>query len=423
MEITAVALSDIGKVKSSNEDRFLVDDELRLFLVADGMGGHAAGEVASATAVEVIQTHIAGKREVLESFSETGKGRGEILQMLEDAVRHACRTIYNKAQNNPDQRGMGTTVSALVLTPTRGFIAHVGDSRVYVLRQGEVIQLTEDHSLISELVRRGKLTPAEAEKAAYKNAVTRAVGVYADVQVDTLDLELAAGDTFIICSDGLSGHLREARELSDVVETHGVEASAKAFIDLANNRGGSDNITAVIARVQAERGEMNITDGADIAIKVNILKRMPVFQHLSYVELVEVLNVSDVRSYEVEDVLFDEGDPGEELFIVIEGLVSIQKAGLDLAQLGPGGHFGEMSIMDKGRRSARVVTSKPTKAIVVGRRPLFALMRRDKDIAVKLLWCFVQVLNQRLRATNADLLRAVGDDAVTGELIALDSVD
>lgn len=423
MEITALALSDIGRVKTSNEDRFLVDNDLRLYLVADGMGGHAAGEVASATAVEVIQAHVESRKAVLQSFSETGKGRGEILQLLEDAVRHACRAIYNKAQNNPDQRGMGTTVSALVLTPTRGFIAHVGDSRVYVLRQGEVIQLTEDHSLISELVRRGKLTPAEAEKAAYKNAVTRAVGVYADVQVDTLDLELAAGDTFVICSDGLSGHLREPRELADVVETHGVNAAAKAFIDLANNRGGSDNITAVLARVNAQRGEMSAPDGADIAIKVNILKRMPVFQHLSYVELVEVLNVSDVRSFAVGDVLFEEGEPGEELFIVIEGLVSIQKAGLDLAQLGPGGHFGEMSIMDKGRRSARVVTEAPTKAIVVGRRPLFALMRRDKDIAVKLLWCFVQVLNQRLRATNADLLRAKGDESIVDELIALDSVD
>jgi serine/threonine protein phosphatase PrpC len=423
MEITALALSDIGRVKTSNEDRFLVDDDLRLYLVADGMGGHAAGEVASATAVEVIQAHVENRKEVLKSFSETGKGRGEILQLLEDAVRHACRAIYNKAQSNPDQRGMGTTVSALVLTPTRGFIAHVGDSRVYVLRQGDVIQLTEDHSLISELVRRGKLTPAEAEKAAYKNAVTRAVGVYADVQVDTLDLELAAGDTFVICSDGLSGHLREARELADVVEAHGVKAAAKAFIDLANNRGGSDNITAVLARVNAQRGEMSAPDGADIAIKVNILKRMPVFQHLSYVELVEVLNVSDVRSFAVGDVLFEEGEPGEELFIVIEGQVSIQKAGLDLAQLGPGGHFGEMSIMDKGRRSARVVTQEPTKAIVVGRRPLFALMRRDKDIAVKLLWCFVQVLNQRLRATNADLLRAKGDESIVDELIALDSVD
>ncbi len=423
MEITALALSDIGRVKTSNEDRFLVDNDLRLYLVADGMGGHAAGEVASATAVEVIQEHVESRKEVLKSFSETGKGRGEILQLLEDAVRHACRTIYNKAQSNPDQRGMGTTVSALVLTPSRGFIAHVGDSRVYVLRQGEVIQLTEDHSLISELVRRGKLTPAEAEKAAYKNAVTRAVGVYADVQVDTLDLELAAGDTFVICSDGLSGHLREARELADVVETHGVKAAAKAFIDLANNRGGSDNITAVLARVNAQRGEMSAPDGADIAIKVNILKRMPVFQHLSYVELVEVLNVSDVRSFAVGDVLFEEGEPGEELFIVIEGQVSIQKAGLDLAQLGPGGHFGEMSIMDKGRRSARVVTQERTKAIVVGRRPLFALMRRDKDIAVKLLWCFVQVLNQRLRATNADLLRAKGDESIVDDLIALDSVD
>jgi len=423
MEITALALSDIGRVKTSNEDRFLVDNDLRLYLVADGMGGHAAGEVASATAVEVIQAHVEGRKDVLKSFSETGKGRGEILQLLEDAVRHACRAIYNKAQNNPDQRGMGTTVSALVLTPTRGFIAHVGDSRVYVLRQGDVIQLTEDHSLISELVRRGKLTPEEAENAAYKNAVTRAVGVYADVQVDTLDLELAAGDTFVICSDGLSGHLREPRELSDVVETHGVKAAAKAFIDLANNRGGSDNITAVLARVNAQRGEMSAPDGADIAIKVNILKRMPVFQHLSYVELVEVLTVSDVRSFAVGDVLFEEGETGEELFIVIEGLVSIQKAGLDLAQLGPGGHFGEMSIMDKGRRSARVVTQEPTKAIVVGRRPLFALMRRDKDIAVKLLWCFVQVLNQRLRATNADLLRAIGDESIVDELIALDSVD
>ncbi len=423
MEITALALSDIGRVKTSNEYRFLVDNDLRLYLVADGMGGHAAGEVASATAVEVIQEHVESRKEVLKSFSETGKGRGEILQLLEDAVRHACRTIYNKAQSNPDQRGMGTTVSALVLTPSRGFIAHVGDSRVYVLRQGEVIQLTEDHSLISELVRRGKLTPAEAEKAAYKNAVTRAVGVYADVQVDTLDLELAAGDTFVICSDGLSGHLREARELADVVETHGVKAAAKAFIDLANNRGGSDNITAVLARVNAQRGEMSAPDGADIAIKVNILKRMPVFQHLSYVELVEVLNVSDVRSFAVGDVLFEEGEPGEELFIVIEGQVSIQKAGLDLAQLGPGGHFGEMSIMDKGRRSARVVTQERTKAIVVGRRPLFALMRRDKDIAVKLLWCFVQVLNQRLRATNADLLRAKGDESIVDDLIALDSVD
>ena len=159
METSALAHSDIGRVKPSNEDSYLVDPALQLYIVADGMGGHAAGEVASETAVSEIRRVVKEHERLLVDYAETGKGRGEILQLLEDAVRTAGRTIYEMAQADAARRGMGTTVSLLLVTPTRGFIAHVGDSRVYLARSGGVFQLTEDHSLINELIRRGRLRP------------------------------------------------------------------------------------------------------------------------------------------------------------------------------------------------------------------------------------------------------------------------
>jgi serine/threonine protein phosphatase PrpC len=404
VETLATAASHIGRVKKSNEDAYLVDKRLRLFVVADGMGGHAAGEVASATAIDEVLRCVEENEALIDRFVETGDGRELVLEMLEAAVRGAGAAIYARAQAEPEKRGMGTTTSVLLITPTRGFISHVGDSRVYLLRQGEVFQLTEDHSLVNELIKRGKLKPEDAHKAPYKNAVTRAVGVHADVQVDTLDFEIADGDDFVLCSDGLTNHLREDRELVEVVSRHSFSTLPQALVDLANQRGGKDNITALCVRV-AKSG----VEAGETQVKIDALRRMPLFQHLSYVELQEVLNLSELIKLEPDQVLFKEGDPGDALFIVVEGRVGIRKGPVELARLGPGGHFGEMSILDKGTRSAAAVALMTTRLIKVGRKPLFRLMRRDKEVAVKLLWCFVQVLNQRLRVTNADLQQARTD--------------
>ena len=411
MEINAFALTDTGTAKNTNEDSYHLDHDLNLYIVADGMGGQAAGDVASATAVKVVTKYVNDRRGTIRAFERSGQDRGSILMILEEAVRLASLTLYEMSRENLSQRGMGTTVSCLLITAQRGFIAHVGDSRIYVVRQSDVIQLTEDHSLVNQLIRQGRMTPDEVKQASYKDAVTRAVGVYADVQVDTLDFELAAGDIFLLCTDGLSGALKDRREVHDLIDARGIKAAPKAFVDLARSRGGEDNITSIVIRVTAQRGEMNAPDSQDISLKLNLLKKMPLFQHLTYVELVEVLNVSDVRSYTTGEHIFKKNDIGEELFVVLDGLVSIADKGLELAKLGTGGHFGEMSIMDKGPRSAEAIAKKSTRLIVVGRRPLFALMRREKEIAVKLLWCFVQVLNQRLRSTNEDLIRARGIDS------------
>ncbi len=417
MDPIALGHTDIGQVKDSNEDNFLVDKGLRLYIVADGMGGHAAGEVASETAVREIRRYVKEHQALLQHFIDTGEGREKILELVETSIRRAGRAIYDQAQADPAKRGMGTTVVMLLLTPERGFIGHVGDSRVYLVRGGEVFQMTEDHSLINELIRRGKLRPEDAKDAPYKNAVTRAVGVYADVEVDTLDFEIAAGDNFMLCSDGLTEHLRDDDEIREVMEREEFVALPKSFVELANKRGGKDNITSLVVKLDADDDAKS-----EIALKLNLLRQMPLFQHLSYVELVEVLNVSEVRSYAVDDVVFEENDPGEELFVVFEGRVSIRKGDVELARLGPGGHFGEMAIMDKAQRSASVVAAMPTRLIAIGRKPLFLLMRRDKDIAVKLLWCFVQVLNQRLRNTSADLRDARTDHLELQEMLGLEEV-
>ena len=301
---------------------------------------------------------------------------------------------------------MGTTLSLLLLTPTRGYIAHVGDSRVYLFRDNEVFQLTEDHSLIRELIRSRKLKPEEAAQSPYRNALTRAVGVYPDVEVDLLDFELADDDRFLLCSDGLSNYFEKDEEIRELFQTPGVsfEKLPEHFIELANARGGKDNITSLLIHI-VSRG----TTGDDIAFRLNVLRKMPIFRHLEYVELIEVLNVSAQRRYEPGQEIFREGEPGDEMCVILEGDVSIQKGGKEVITFSRGGHIGEMALMDRNVRSASAIALTPTRVITVQRRPLFQLMQQNKEIAVKLLWCFMQGLNQRLRYTTEDWERERGE--------------
>src|SRR6478752_3460187 len=192
---------------------------MHLFVVADGMGGHAAGEVASQIAVHEVSRVVRENTDVIARYAKSHEmaARQDILAVLEHAVQTACASIYHRGQTETEKRGMGTTTSTLLICGDRGFIAHVGDSRIYLLRQGQVHQLTEDHSLLNELVRRGKLKRDEIDSspyAKYKNAVTRAVGAYESVETDTLDFEVLPGDHFLLCSDGLHAYLED----SDVPE-------------------------------------------------------------------------------------------------------------------------------------------------------------------------------------------------------------
>lgn len=250
MRRNGVGLTDIGRRRTSNEDAFLIDDELGLYVVADGMGGHAAGEVASREAVDTVMGMVRRGAATVERFEREGASEDStraVQRLLESAVQAATYMVFAIAENDPDQKGMGTTVSALLLTDSHAITAQVGDSRIYLMREGGVYQLTEDHTLVAWQVKQGIISEAEAALSPHKNVITRAVGSRDYVQVDTQTIEIGPGDRFLLCSDGLHGYLND-QEIGPILEL-GAHAAAARLIDLANSRGGRDNITAIVVEI------------------------------------------------------------------------------------------------------------------------------------------------------------------------------
>lgn len=231
MNITVGARSDVGRVRQGNEDALLVREPL--FGVADGMGGHLAGDVASATAVDVIS-------------GRAGAGDGLDARALERFIKEANRTIWQRANEDSQLHGMGTTCTLLMIDGDTGWLAHVGDSRAYMLRDGELVQLTEDHTLVARMVEEGRLRPEEAQHHPQRSIITRALGVEDDVDVDLIDIDLRGGDRILLCSDGLSSML-ESREIHDILlDETDPQAAADRLVDAANDAGGEDNITVVV---------------------------------------------------------------------------------------------------------------------------------------------------------------------------------
>ena len=253
--IRSFGSSDRGRRREINEDAFLCDDALGLYLVADGVGGHAKGEVASAESVDQNREFVAQGRELLSrvrAAAVTDEAREEVRRLLEGAVQSACYVVFGMAEMDPTQRGMSTTMSGLLVSPSPGscfaVTAQVGDSRIYRVRDGHGAQLTEDHTLLNYKIKKGEISADEARHMRGKNVITRAVGHRDYVEVDTRLIDAAPGDRFLLCSDGLHGYLDEG-ELEQVLAAGDIAAAPARFIQLANERGGKDNVTVVIVCV------------------------------------------------------------------------------------------------------------------------------------------------------------------------------
>jgi len=241
--------SDVGRKRQSNEDAFFFDDRLGLYIVGDGMGGHAAGEVASQEAVEtvygMVKRGIGNLHELADPIVEEDVRAAS--RLMESSIQAATYMVFSMAEMDRGKTGMGTTLSALLILGEYAVTAQVGDSRIYRVRGEAVEQLTEDHTLIAWQLKQGLITPQEAKKSPHRNVITRAVGNRDYVQVDTGLVKLAPGDRFLLCSDGLHGYLRES-DIGPTVALSGEEA-VKRFISLANERGGKDNITAILVEI------------------------------------------------------------------------------------------------------------------------------------------------------------------------------
>lgn len=250
LKALSAGLTDVGRKRNHNEDSFLIDADLQLYVVADGMGGHAGGGTASRIAVKTIDDEMRAAKSSPDNpfLSDAELQNSPLPDFLRSSVEKACLAIYRAAQDDPRLSGMGTTVISLCVRNDHALFAHVGDSRAYLIRNELIQQVSEDHSLVNEQIKAGMLTPEEAKHSRFKNIITRSVGFEEEVQVDVMGLVAKPGDRFILCSDGLA-NLVDDLEIRKLVLEGELKDAPRRLVDLANERGGDDNITCIIVEI------------------------------------------------------------------------------------------------------------------------------------------------------------------------------
>lgn len=402
MKANSYALSDPGLKRSANEDFFLMDEEIGLFVVCDGVGGHVAGGVASEMAGKTIRQVMNDGRTILQKYNvdRSLKNRAIVAGLLQKAIQAANEQIYRMAEVDVVKRGMCTTVAALVVLDDYAILAHVGDSRIYLYRTNQVHQLTEDHKYAIEMVKRGLMKAEDAAKSPQANVLTRAVGIQPAVQVDTLQLELANGDLFLLCSDGLHNYA-DRNELKNRFSSGDPKVLPTQLVDYAKSQGGSDNVTVICVKLEMARAAQD--DVVDALKKTEIFGKIPMFRYLSYTEMTKVLSIAHLKQFETGSAVVKQGDPSDEMYIIAAGETDVLKNNVKIAERKKGDFFGEMGIFDNAPRSATVSAKTPVTAITLHRKDLLELLRQESQIAVKLLWALNRELNERIRKSSEDV--------------------
>jgi CRP-like cAMP-binding protein len=292
-----------------------------------------------------------------------------------------------------DRPGMSTTLVTVAVGGGAAFLAHAGDSRAYLIRDGVMRQLTEDHSMVNEMVRSGRMSHEEARASKFRSVITRAVGQYPTVQADLMIVEILAGDRIVLCSDGLTDPV--PLELIEEIAGRGeLDAAGTALVQAALERGGPDNVSVILVEPEAS-GQSDA-----VRARAAVLERLFLFEGLPFHAQMRVSAICREVFFSPGEILVEQGDPGDSMYVIIQGQVKVERDGVLLAQLGRGQHFGEVSLVDQQPRSARVQCEAFGSAIIISRDQLQEFCRRDPALGNVLIWKLLQALGGRLRDAN-----------------------
>lgn len=355
MHVFAAGVSDTGQNRSENEDRFLVDEDLGLYVVCDGMGGHASGALAAETAVATIRAKVHQNTDLLAAVVDGSAGIERLVQLAEKAVVDASERVHGIGATRAGAQGMGCTATLVMTAGSRAVMAHVGDSRLYVCRDGHVHRLSTDHTMARDLVARGVLAPEEVADHPFAGSLTRALGIQPSVQVDTLVFDLRGGDRLLLCSDGLHGYIDSNTWLAGELADDDIAGLAEELVEYANHRGGDDNITALVIAIE-DGGTVEATARIDVEheIKVEALELVAMFRGLDLGRLYHVMSATQLIQLAGGEVLVDAQEDLAAMYIIARGSVraSLIKGGS--VRLGPGDHFGSTTILRPRPTRARV---------------------------------------------------------------------
>lgn len=379
IRIRSSAQTDVGRVRQNNEDAFLCEPGLGLYAVADGMGGHAGGEIASEMAIQGLRRAIADIPDAKFLADPSLEHRSELLSFLSRTVASLNAAIYARGQADPNLRGMGCTLDVALIRGRSLFLAHVGDSRVYGLLGGTLYPLTEDHTFGQTLLSGGAMTIEEVNKHPQRNLLMRALGVYPKVEVDTAYLDIAPGDVFLLCSDGVHGVVDPATMEAALRKPS--DFAAQTLIHAALDAGGRDNATAVVVHVAACTECQPIRVGGEEVRSA--MAAASLFAGFTQSELLRVQRIAMGRIFTPGEYVLKMGQPLTEVYLMIDGQTSIWSNDQKVGWHGPGDPFGAMALQT-GESDIAVRIEQPSRLLVFPLDALNQLIQSDAIMGVKL---------------------------------------
>lgn len=392
IEVSTWGLTDVGNVRNVNEDGILIQPELGLYAIADGMGGHPAGEIASRVALQTLSEHLKGHKDVLQRVAEERSKAAELLPSMADAAfQAASMNVFEQARKLRPSSGqtVASTLTMMLVIGNRGVIAHVGDSRIYLLRDKQIYLITEDHNHLQVLVKNG-LDPRNAARVPNARALTRAIGPQPRVEVDTLSFVPLPEDIYLLCTDGLHA-LLSREEVGSILGSEPLETASERFIALAKERGAPDNVSCIVVKISA-RDTRSDSVAHKARLEMEALSSLELFGNLEYLDILELMGRFEERHVKAGEVIFRQGSTGTEMYVIVEGKVAVRKDNTLIRFLEAGSHFGEFALIDHEPRSATVVAVENTHVLVLTPEQFDRLKREDPARAL----AFYEVLSKRL---------------------------
>ncbi|QDT06643.1 Serine/threonine phosphatase stp [Rubripirellula lacrimiformis] len=374
MRITASGDSHVGRVRTGNEDSFLIDESIGLYMVCDGMGGHASGEVASERAIAFASQYIQERKSILATAGKSPGGYFQVVEMLEQAIQFANDQLYRLGMVLAGHQGMGTTLTLVLVLDAKAIMGHVGDSRLYVIRDDRVHQLSTDHTLANEMISQGQLSPDAPELDRYSHVLTRAIGTRGTVEVETLLFDLFPDDVCVLCSDGLSNYLPAAARLGELVDRQWLQSAPSALIEYAMNAGGSDNITAIT--LLARPGDDPTGGPEDLRRRLKLLKDSFLCKGLSESRAMRLLNHSDLVCASAGQRLAVKNGPDAGVYFIHKGRIALETPDGREVELVSPSYFGETMLLRGGNPLSSAIISEDAELQFISRRRFDALSRR-----------------------------------------------
>lgn len=403
----AHACSDIGRRRSRNEDRHVIDEALQLYVVCDGVGGHSAGDVAAALASSHIRATLQAHAGLFDAVRRGRREPTDVVPLLAEAVRGACKKVWDAAQADSALAGMGCTASAVLCLGPKGVLAHVGDSRIYLIRDDTAHQLSVDHTIATELAAAGVITWDDVPKHPMAHVLTRCVGAQPSVRVDTLVFDLVPDDRLVVCSDGLSDYVPGTAWLAAQLMDAPAGSVPESLVDFANEAGGKDNITVLVVELQPASADATrarqITK--DVHTRLDSLAGIFLFEELTLRQLAQVMQAAQVTAHAEGDMVVEAGAAWEALIVVLEGRFELVRGDQVITALGPGADLGAASLLHPRPRRAALRCAAPGRTLTLTRERFDALTTKRPWLGLALL--------RRLGAHVAKQLDAVASGRTT----------